>query len=105
VQVSALSNPPAVPNRGPEAGDTLITVFGSNTGIGSTHKVLIRNMECRIMEVQINSINCLTPSSNGISFKNILKISVDNFSASEIGFDYWANPVFVSIEPRMAFFR
>ena len=91
---------------GPISGGTNITIMGLNIGTGSTHRVSIGRKDCEITGISLNSINCTTPpgdSVTGAGKKELVEVSVDNWSFQLAGFQYMADPTFESISPDFIF--
>ena len=101
-QAPSLDNPPAMSDRGPASGGTIITVRGGDLGIGNSRQVLIRQQSCQVINFTADSITCRTPASEAI-LNNLLEVRIDDWSLQSSGYDYLPDPTFEGISPLLSF--
>lgn len=83
----------------------MINITGEHLGIGSRHRVFLRQEECEIQIVNEHRIVCITPPSDEVIANNLLEVRIDNWSAQNSGFDYLENPTFEEISPNVSFVK
>ena len=78
--------------------------MGMNIGTGSTHRVLIGERNCEIIEVSLDSIRCTTPPGDAVTDnQELVEVFVDNWNLQLAGFQYVVDPIFEDITPDLTF--
>nr|XP_014339355.1 PREDICTED: macrophage-stimulating protein receptor-like [Latimeria chalumnae] len=94
-----------VPNYGPLAGGTKITLFGKHLAAGNTRNVTLEGKDCPIKRVTEEFLVCYTPSTDTMKITNpIVKID-DAMLPPTQRFEYRPNPTVTNIAPKCSFDR
>lgn len=94
------------PGYGPVSGGTLVAIEGVNLNIGSSIKVFLDNLRCRVNPSQVSStrITCVTsPAAAPVNITKLIVVIDDATRSLSAPYTYRADPTIAEVKPKWSF--